>query len=200
MSYFDKLVGKLFPDKHSSGAAEVHEILKRNERDQKQYQQWKNTAEQEILMRELAQSYYYKKTDIRSDIEIHLFNTAYANGFAVTYHPKISAKSFQHLFEYFKDKVLDMQYRLVTADRRILDREQYIETIEKYYLKPPLNAQGTSTPKEVIDQQYGNIVIEHILIDNRPSYIKLLASIYSDSLYNEALSYDEFMSRLFDAK
>lgn len=199
MSYFDKLVNKLFPDKKTpGGAADVHEVLKRSERDQKQYQQWKNSAEQKALLQELAQAYYYKKTNIRSDIEIHLFNTAYANGFAITYHPKISPKSFQHLFEYFKDKVMDMQYRLIMSDRRILDREDYVETIEKYYLKPPFDAQAAS--QKMIDQQYGNIVIEYIFIDDKPSYIKLLASIYSDSLYNEALSYDEFMSRLFDAQ
>lgn len=198
MTYFDKLVDKLFPGKKPAGVEEVHEILKRSERDEKQYMQWKGSEEKKDLLRELVQAYYYKKTNIRSEIEVHLFNTAYANGFAVTYHPEISPKSFQYLFEYFKDKVVDMHYRLVTADRRILDREQYVETIEKYYLKPPLHDQAAS--QKMIDQQYGNIIIEYISIDNKPSYIKLLANIYSDSLYKEALSYDEFMSRLFEAK
>lgn len=197
MSYFDKIVNKLFPGKKSPGAADVHEVLKRSERDQRLYEQWRASSEEEDMLRELAQAYYYKKTNIASEMEVHLFNTAYANGFAVTYHPKIGAKTFQHLFELFKDKVLDMQYRLVNADRRILERDDYVEVIEKYYLKPAWHHQEDS--EEMIDQQYGNIVIEQILINNNPSYIRLLANIYSDSQYKEASSYDEFMSRLFDA-
>ena len=196
MSYFDKIVGKLFAGKKAGSVAEVHEVLKRSERERTLYAQWKNSEDQQALLRELAQAYYYKKTNIRSDIEVHLFNTAYANGFAVSYLTRIVPKTFQHLFDYFKDKVLDMQYRLVTADRRILDRDIYVETIEKYYLKPPLRSQKD---EKTIDQQYGNIIIEYVLIDDKPSYIKLLASIYSDRLYQEALSYDDFIYRLFNA-
>lgn len=197
MSYFDKIVNKLFPGKKPSGAADVHEVLNRSERDQRLYEQWRASSEKKDLLRELAQAYYYKKTNILSEMEVHLFNTAYANGFAVTYHPKIGAKTFQYLFELFKDKVLEMQYRQVNADRRILDREDYVEIIEKYYLKPAWHHQEGAG--EMIDQQYGNIVLEQILINNKPSYIRLLVNIYSDSLYKKASSYDEFMSRLFDA-
>ncbi len=198
MSYFDKIVGKLFSGKKVAGVTEVHEVLKRNERDQKLYEQWINSEDSTHLIQQLAQAYYYKKTAIRSEMEVHLFNTAYANGFALTYPPQITPKHFQHLFDYFKDKVQAMPYRLVTADRRIIDRNRYVETIEKYYLKPPLSTQQIA--RHAIDQQYGNIIIEHILIDDQPSYIKLLVSIYSDSLYQEALGYDEFMSRLFEAR
>ncbi len=198
MSYFDKIVDKLFSGKKPGGTAEVHEVLKRSERDQQGYAQWKESEERQALLQEIAQAYYYKKTNIQSPIEVHLFNTVYANGFAITYSANLTAKTFQHLFEYFKDKVMDMQYRVVMADRRILDREQYVETIEKYYLKPPMHTQEITL--DSIDQQYGNVVMEHILINDKPSYMKLLVNIYSDSLYKDALDYDEFMSRLLEAK
>ncbi len=194
MSYFDKLISKIFTGKTYPGSAAVHEVLNRTSREAQQYDAWKDTTAPHKLLQEVAQAYYYKRTNIRGSLDVHLFNTDYANGFAITYSPAISSQVFKHLFDYLKDKVLQMQYRLVNADRRIIDRENYVETIEKYYLKPAAEMQQTAP----IDQQYGNIVIEYILIDNQPSYIKLLASIYSDSLYKDALSYNEFMQKLFE--
>lgn len=175
----------------------MHEVLKRSESDQQQYEQWKESEEKEQLIREIAQAYYYKKTNISSDIEVHLLNTPYANGFAITYHPDILPKSFRHLSDYFRDKVLAMGYRLVNADRRITDKGHYVETVEKFYLKPPLSAADLSQEVIQVNQLFGNIAIEHVLIDNKPSYLKVLASIYSDRQFKEAQSYDDFMSTLF---
>lgn len=196
MSYFDKLVNKLF-SKKPKGVAAVHEVLKRSRAEQESYQDWKGSNEQEALLQEIAKAYYYKKTNITSELEVHLFNTAYANGFAITYHPKIQPRVFQHLSEYFRDKVLEMGYRVVNADRRIIDRDHYVETIEKYYLKPPLSAADLSQEVIQVNQLFGNIAIEHVLIDGKPSFLKVLASIYSDRQFREAQSYDDFVTGLF---
>ena len=195
MSFFDKISHKLFPKDKPARHAEVHEVLKRPERDQLAYEVWRNQPECEALVREVAQAYYYKKANISSELEVHLLNTVYANGFAVSYSSHLEAKEFQHLFEYFKDQVTTMDYRVVNADRRIKDKVTYVETIEKYYLKPPLHkgdiVQGS------INQLYGNVAVEHVLIDDRPSYIKVQASVYSDRLYQEALHFDDFAEKLF---
>lgn len=176
----------------------MHEVLKRSTVDQEAYEAWKGSGAQDVLLQEIAKAYYYKKTNISSDLDVHLFNTDYANGFAITYHPKISPKHFQHLSEYFRDKVLEMGYRLVNADRRIIDRDHYVETIEKYYLKPPMSAVDLSKEVIQVNQLFGNIAIDHVLIDGRPSYLKVMASIYSDRQFQEAQSYDDFISGLFD--
>lgn len=197
MSYFDKLFGKLFPAKDSDKAPDVYEVLKRSQQARQQYDKWKESPARHALIEEVAKAYYYKKTDIGSEIDVHLFNTVYANGFAITYHPKIGSKPFQHLADYFRDKVLEMGYRLVNADRRILDRGNYVESIEKYYLKPPLSAEDLAQKSVQNNQLFGNISIEHVLIDNQPSYLKVLASIYSDRQFQEAHSYDDFVSALF---
>ena len=199
MSYFDKLVSKLF-FKKPAGAADVHEVLKRSQHDQAAYQAWKGSQEQQELLQEIAKAYYYKKTNIGSELDVHLFNTDYANGFAVTYHPRVNPKNFQHLSEYFRDKVLEMGYRLVNADRRIIDRDRYVETIEKYYLKPPMSADDLSQEVIQVNQMFGNIAIDHVLIDGKPSYLKVLASIYSDRQFQKAHSYDDFITGLFDSQ
>ena len=195
MTFFDKISRKLFPGDKPKPTVDVHEVLKRPERDQLAYEAWRDQPESGTLVGEVSQAYYYKKTNISSELEVHLLNTAYANGFAVSYVPRVPAKEFQHLFEYFKDQVSSMGYRVVNADRRIKDKVTYVETIEKYYLKPPLH-QGDIKAGS-IDQLYGNVVVEHVLINNRPSYIKVQASIYSDRLYQDALHFDDFADRLF---
>ena len=195
MTFFDKISRKLFPGDKPKPTVDVHEVLKRPERDQLAYEVWRDQPESSALVGEVAQAYYYKKTNISSELEVHLLNTAYANGFAVSYVPRVPTKEFQHLFEYFKDQVSSMGYRVVNADRRIKDKVTYVETIEKYYLKPPLH-QGDIKAGS-IDQLYGNVVVEHVLINNRPSYIKVQASIYSDRLYQDALHFDDFADRLF---
>ena len=195
MSFFDKISHKLFPKDQPAQHADVHEVLKRPERDQLAYQTWRNRPECEALVQEVAQAYYYKKANLSSELEVHLLNTAYANGFAVSYSPHLEVKEFQHLSEYFKDQVMAIGYRLVNADRRIKDKLTYVETVEKYYLKPPVHKgdiiQGS------ISQLYGNVAVEHVLINDRPSYIKVQASIYSDRLYQDALHFDEFAEKLF---
>jgi len=199
MSFFDKIVKKVFPktDNPAVGVA-VHEVLKRNNREIEEFDNWKINPVYFQLLEDVAQAYYYKKTGIQSDITVHLFQSAYANGFAISYLPEIGKKQFQHLFEFFKERVLEMGYRLANADRQIIDKKSYVETREKYYMKPPLNLQQSADVLTPSEQLYGNVSLEYVLTNDNPQYIKLLVSIYSDRLYKHALSYDEFVDRLFE--
>ncbi len=199
MTFFDNIFNKIFSKNDKVGTPAVHEVLKRSERDIKLFNRWKGHAEQEALMREIIQAYYYKKSGIQSEIIVHLFNSAYANGFAITYLPRIGEKNFQHLFDYFRDQVLTMNYRLAGSDRMIVDKKDFVETREKHYLKPPTQVEAMAkTKKNRMDQLYGNISLEYVLINTQPSYIKVLASIYSDSLYKQALDFDDFAKHLFN--
>ena len=201
MSFFDKIFKKVFPnaDNPVVGVA-VHEVLTRNSREMKAFDAWKVSPVYSQLLEEVAHAYYCKKTGIHSDITIHLFQSAYANGFAISYLPHIGKKHFQYLFDFFKERVMNMSYRIANADRQIIDKKSYVETREKYFLKPLLNLQKAGGKVTLSEQLYGNISLEHVLTDNQPQYIKVLASIYSDSLYKHALSYDEFVERLLEVK
>lgn len=197
MSFFDKIFNRIFSDKENPviGVA-VHEVLTRNPREIKAFDAWKFSSVYPQLLEEVSNAYYYKKTGIRSEMTIHLFQSVYANGFAISYLPRIGKKHFQYLFDVFRERVIGMNYRIANADRQIIDKKSYVETREKYFLKPSLNLQGDAS---VLNEQlYGNISLEHVLADNQPQYIKVLASIYSDRLYKSALSYDEFAARLLE--
>ena len=197
MSFFDKIFKNIFAntDNPVLGVA-VHEVLSRSRRDQKAYEAWKLNQSHLSLLQQVNQAYYYKKTGIRSDITIHLFQSDYANGFAISYLSSIGKKNFQHLFDFFRERVAAMSYRLANADRQIVDKKNFVETREKYYLKPPLNLKETGDVSIPSDQRYGNISIEHVLADDHPQYIKVIVTIYADRWFKPPQCYDEFVDQL----
>ncbi|WP_020526181.1 hypothetical protein [Flexithrix dorotheae] len=196
MAFFDRIFKRLFSESIILPDQEpiITEALKRRAKELSNYFYWLNNALYKSLLSRIQTAYWEKQRNRLSDLQIHLFNTRYANGLAITYHPSISPEEFQHFFDLLKDRALNIGYNLSISDRKIFDRKKYVEVIEKYYLKPPL-----SIPKagEIKDQMYGNILIEQVLIDSNPSYIKLMANIYSDRLYTKAKNFDKLIKELF---
>lgn len=194
MSFFDDIYNKIFKGKDDGPAELIHEILERTGRESESFQSWLVTDKKTELLTEIYNAYHLKKKGIVTKLNVHLLETKYANGFAVTYDSEISADDFRNLFDYLKEMTLGFEYRLAQNDRRIIDRESFEEVIEKWYLKP----QGLEQEEKKTNQLYGNILIEYVMIDRKPSYIKLMANVYQDRLYSEALPFEEFIEKLFD--
>lgn len=194
MAFLDDLLKKIFPERKKDRPVEVQEELRRSESYLQAYQEWKSSGQAEDLMRKIKKSLQMKQCGTEGLYPVHLFNSAAANGFAISYHPTISRQEFRFLLDYLRDRVLDMGYRLANTDHQIRDKETYVQATEKHYLKPPLS------PAEAkkAEQHYGNILLEYVLIDNQPSYLKLMVTIYTDHLYTKAHSYDELVERLFN--
>lgn len=195
MSFFDQVVGKLF-GKQAPKSAFIHEVLSRSEKELEQYIAWRNTEAAQNLVLDIERAYHLKKQDIISAVEVHLLETQYANGFAVSFNQEFTRENFTYVFDYLKEKGLEQGYKLSQADRRILDKEKYEETIEKWYLKP----NATDSDSDIIDQRYGNILIEKIDIDRKPSYIKFMANIYQDRLYTKAKPFSELIDLILNPK
>ncbi|MEQ8535197.1 MAG: hypothetical protein RIB86_25295, partial [Imperialibacter sp.] len=99
---------------------------------------------------------------------------------------------FQFLFDYLAEISKTLGYRQVNSDVTITEKNDTIETREKHYLKPPIG-----TADQLSKQLFGNILVEYIMIDDQPSYIKLLANIYFDRQYEPAEDHRELISHLF---
>lgn len=194
MSFFDDVYNKLFKPKSDGPAELIHEVLERNERETEQLLLWKSTDRKSELMTEVYNAYHLKKKGIATALEVHLLETRYSNGFAVSYNQEMENEEFRNLFDHLKDQTLLFEYRLAQNDRRIIDRDSYEEVIEKWYLKPNSPEQN----EKISNQLYGNILIEYVMIDRKPSYIKLMANIYQDRLYSEALPFGDFIEKLFE--
>ncbi|MGW8122384.1 hypothetical protein ACV07N_06955 [Roseivirga echinicomitans] len=194
MSFFDDIYNKIFKGKNNGPSELIHEMLERTNRETQSLQSWMDSTHKKELLNEIYNAYHLKKKGIATKLDVHFLDTKYSNGFAVTYDSEISPDDFRNLFDYLKEKTLEFDYKLMQNDRRIIDRELFEETIEKWYLKP----QADALEENITNQLYGNILIEYVLIDRKPSYIKLMANIYQDRLYSQALPFEVFFEKLFD--
>lgn len=195
MSFFDSVVGKLF-GKQAPKTAFIHETLSRSEKELDAFDTWEKSDTARPLIEDIERGYYLKKQGIVSGVDVHILKSQYANGFAISYGEAFTEETFKHSFDWFKERVLELGYKLSVADRKISDKENYEETVEKWYLKPITEDLNTT----VANQRYGNITVEKIDIDRKPNYIKFLASIYQDRLYTEALTFDELLENIFKSK
>ena len=170
------------------------EQIARGEQERQRYFRWLHEGRGAQMSEIVHDSYRKKQQQEMGDFQVHVLKMPCANGFALTYHPSLSGNDFQHFFDWLKDRVEGIgSYRLVNAERRIFDKGKYVESKEKYYLKPIIDAEAPP-----FNQQYGNVLIEYVLIDRQPSYLKLVANIYSDRLYTQALDFDGLVKEVFN--
>ncbi|MGF1532432.1 MAG: hypothetical protein ACFCUI_01910 [Bernardetiaceae bacterium] len=193
MRYFDKVWAQLFPKDRPKNLPILEEPLTRSVQEKQAYWHWLNEGTYRPLLQELRKGYDLKKNKQQGGkLEVHLLRSEQSNGIAVTYPKTLPPVQFQYLFDLLRDRSQNIGYQHYTSGRRTFDRPQYIETIDKHYLKPPKS--GLVTPP--FDQQYGNILIEMIWIDRRPSFMRLMAHVYSDHLFNTPRPFDELLDQL----
>src|SRR5690606_3879802 len=140
----------------------------------KRYHEWKGSGRLTALLKEVARSYYLKQQAIDNNPDVHLLQSNYANGFAISYSSEINKDDFLYFFDWLAERVEGLGYKRSNSDILVTDKKTYVESREKHYLKP---VTGSEKPT---DQKFGNILIESVSIDENPSYIKLIANIYSD--------------------
>ncbi|MFD2202085.1 hypothetical protein [Shivajiella indica] len=194
-SFIDDVLGKLFPKK--TNPIQVKENFKQTEIEQEAVDSWMVSKDGLSLLALVAKNYHFKKSGINSHPEVHILNSPYANGFAVSYDIPFDEKTFSHIFFAFGRRMLDLGYRRVSLDRKIEEINEDVKTTEKQYFKPPLSNAGFS---QKIDQLFGNVSIEKVSINDKPSFIKVLVTVYSDHMYQKALNFDQFIEELFEKK
>ncbi|MFL0683926.1 MAG: hypothetical protein ACJLTB_12000 [Algoriphagus aquaeductus] len=195
-NFLDDLLKKVFKASEKL-PVNVKENFQLKESDQKDLDDWLETSASRQLYALVYKNYHFKRTQINETPQVHIFTSPYANGFAVTYEPPFDPKTFSRFFLGLSRRVIDLGYEQVSLDRKYEEVNERVKVTEKFYFKPPLQLPGEG---ELISQLYGNISLEKISIDNHPSYIKLLAAVYSDRLYQDAKPFDLLMDRIFEVK
>ena len=193
MSFFDDIYDRLFP-KEESAPKIAQQLIKRSQTYLTEYQRWSDSPNRTQQVDQLMRGYHYKKMRIQSSYDVHLLTSSMANGFALSYNVDISKQHFQFIFDYLADRVKVLDYKLANSDITITDKPDFIETKEKHYLKPLVGS------GQLLNQQYGNVLIEHVLINEKPSYLKLVANTYSDRNYSNPLDFDELLEHLFQGR
>ncbi|SDK16252.1 hypothetical protein SAMN05421823_10231 [Catalinimonas alkaloidigena] len=189
MAFFDDLLERLFPKPAQQGPVRlVHEVLRRSERFADEYIAWQQAGHEQHMIELLSRAYYLKRNDMAVEPEIHLLTTPYANGFAVMCPPQLPLRELSFWLDALKNRILTLGYRVASATHELREKSRYLESSERYALKPPF----CTDPTVLCDQRYGNIQVEAIAIDDRASYLKVVVTVYSDALYTRALPFEDF--------
>lgn len=192
MSYINDLLAKLFWDKKSNFSHKENFAL--SEEDEEKIRQWRSSAEGKMAIALIKKNYSLTKAGIKEKPEVHVLSSPYANGFAVTFENPMTEKTFSNLFFAFGQRMLDLGYYRVSMDRKLQDSADIVKTTEKQYFKPIFDTSAA----QKMDQIFGNVSIEKVLINNKPSFLKVLVTVYSDQHYHDAQPFDQYIEKLFD--
>ncbi len=199
MTFFDQIYNMLFS---SDKPLQVKEVLERTQNEKSIFEQWRQHVDTKLLLEKIFKNYHYQKSKMNSQqLEIHLLESVGANGFALMQHKSFDKYTLICIMEWVKSKILAKNYNLQSAERKVTEKNTsnentFVETAERYYFKPDIHAQAMAG--EICNQQYGNITLEYIKINNQPQYLKILATFYQDRLFTIALPFDDFCKEVFD--
>ncbi len=200
-NFFERIRQRLFPSREQQKDQQgnnlhlpVHkEMIERSEEFLQEQQAWLDRGEHHSSLQLLAEAFQLKNSGQKTETELFLHSSPYGCGLFFPPPPGIEEEENEYLFDLLRDRVLGIGYRKYLSDRRILEHEDHYETIDRHYLKPPINKNMNAT---ITDQLYGNILIEYHRINEQPSIIKIMASIYSDAKFTRALPFEEFVEKI----
>ncbi len=178
-------------EKSSPSQPYLHELIVRTEEEKEDYERWKHTLVRRRLTDWLNDQYaIFKVLPNDVDESLDFLSTPSAKGFMIHfYKTRYSRRDVTHLLDYLKEQVLSLDYRTQISDTRTFNRPQWIETIERHYLKPKPDFMKEGK----FNQKFGNVSIEMTLRNEQPHQLKFQATSYKDHLFMDAHDFDELM-------
>ena len=193
MTFIEDIFGKLFPDRQRKLTYKENFTQTQNEKTATL--DWMESEIGKEALSKVYTNFHLKKAGITDKPTLHVLTSPYANGFAVTYESPFTVEIFQQLFFSFGQRMLALGYQRVSLDRKMQELQDTVKITEKLYFKPPLSAASLG---QKIDQLFGNVTIEKVFFDDKPSFLKVLVTVYADHLYLPAKPFDDFVERVFN--
>ena len=181
----------LFKKQTSNNVPFLQEMIQRSEKELSAYQYWKMESHKDELISFLA---HQLQENDRSHLLV--LNSPKSQGFILKYDVvggNTSMEEFRHLFDYFKEQILQLNYVSYLSDVKNFVRKKHVEIIERHYLKPRFSY---DEEKGLADQQYGNVLIEHLLHDEKSIHIKFVCNIYNDRKWTKPLDFKDLMKKI----
>ncbi len=190
--YFKNLFKK--EEQSSPSNPLIHEVIERSKTEKEDYEKWIKTLVRRRLQAWLADQYaIYAVLPADIDEAMDFLNTPSSKGFVIHFHKtQYSLRDVTHFFDFLKEQVKLLEYRIQVSDRRTYTKGQIVETVERHYMKP----RPGSLDNEKLMQRYGNISIELTLRNEKPHHLKLRATIYQDNMFKDAHDFRDLMQAL----
>lgn len=173
----------------------VHELIVRSPQEKVDYAQWRETLVFQRMKQWVRDQYGLFCTQPEDVSEpLQFLDTAPNLGFALYFHQTgYTAREATHFLDYLKEQVLHMDYRVQVSDLRTYERPNWVETVQRHYLKP----RPVICTDQKLRQRFGNITIDLLLRDEAPYLLRFRATAYRDHLFQEPESFAQLMRELF---
>jgi hypothetical protein len=197
-----KFLKKLFKDislereegEESVGKEVVsQELIRRDRFFQKKYDEWLEDRRHEGLLSNIQENYQIREQSPGSDSNFYMHQLTNSKGFYFRQEYPWTSEDYNYLIQYFIDKLKRLGYRQANTRRELALVNEVPRIGEEFYLKPSLKYRR-DLPYE---QLFGNIFIEHRMLDGETELLKLMVHTYSDRSYKEAKDYRQLLDELF---
>ncbi|HQU76865.1 MAG: hypothetical protein H6548_05240 [Chitinophagales bacterium] len=149
------------------------EILVRDDFWQKQQEEWMAAGGFEQFLCLIKEAFL---DGTLTEDHFRSLTGAMSDGWMIKWHAhRFSDDTLSRCADALRDVILPLGYTLYMSDLREFLRGDYVETIERHYLKPALVIK-----EGLADQLYGNILIEHRLIDRASYDLRMVVQYYHD--------------------
>jgi len=172
----------------------IRKSLVRSEKEIVALSLWKEGKAKSTLQKILQDRFeHFLKEGNVDNQTISFYNSPKSNGFIFYQQSHFHKKDLQHLFDAWKDNILDLGYSLYMSDVKEYARKNHVEKTERHYLKPKKSRDSNLT---IADQKFGNISLELRFHDETIQYLKLLCNNYSDKNFTEVESFNKLILSL----
>lgn len=172
----------------------IHALIERSKEEQDRYTQWLESLIKRRLVDWLDNQYaVYRVSPDDIDEAMDFLHTPSSKGFVIHFFKtNYNRQEVTHFFDFLKDQMRQLNYKLQISDTRTYNRKEWVETVERHYLKPrPSFEKGKK-----IDQRFGNVTIELVLRNDQVYQLKMQATSYQDHLYDEAEEFKDLMQAI----
>ncbi len=191
--YFKNLFQK--SEESSAKKPFIREAITRNEDELADYQLWKRTRSRDKMLEYINVQYansLIAPEDL--DIGIDILNTASSKGMVLHFSDRRdNRKDFLHLFDYLRERVLDLGYKSYMSDTRTYTKAYWVENVQRHYLKPSIKLNNNAKNPNQLRQLYGNILIELLFRNEELVNLKFRATHYNDSKFEKADDFSDLV-------
>ena len=192
--FVQKIIDKLFGNKDESESLHMLDgVLERSESFERAFKEWSASSQAEDVISNISNIFWNVRREIGFSPGLFVYTSPQANGFYFNTKLGISHIGFEFLLDTFRDRVLAMDYSLYTSDRKYVEVPAGIQRIDKHYLKP----NPITRPDGLLNQNYGNVLLELYSLNEQAQYLKCMVTVYSDRTFAEAQPFEIFAECLF---
>jgi len=199
MSLIDRLLKDLFPERETTTKTSpikevlVKEMIKRNQVFLDGYEAWKAAEMQMGVLAHLKEASEIKYSNPDAEVNFFHYRDVQSNGFYFHGEAPWTAEDYSYLIHHFIDVLKKEEYYLNNAKREVVEEEKQLKTVEHFYLKPKLKYR-----REVpYEQLYGNVEIEHRLVEDKTNLVKVMVNVYNDRNFKKAADFEELLPKFW---